>query len=293
MTRKIFSPFDSLLAELRRPLREIPLATYPEFTGCTRADVHDGLQGQGGLFLASDMAKTLRLAPGMRIMDLGSGRGATAVFLARKYGVRVFAVDEYKPDSVFERSGARELSDLIAPVRADARQLPFAEGFFDRIFCMNAHFYFATDDLYPPYILKFLKPDGEMVIGGPCYRDELTADTPEEFLLEFSACLAVHSPLWWKRHFERSKEAVVIASELHPRGVEFWEDRVKFLLETEDCSTMPKGRLGMIRDILRMLLRDHDGYVSHFILHLRKGEPDKLSLPTPANVTPPSATAGR
>jgi SAM-dependent methyltransferase len=267
------------LAELRRPLREVPLAAFPELTGYTRADVHDGLQGQGGLFLASDMVKMLRLSAGMKVLDLACGRGSTSVFLARRFGVRVFAVDESPSDSLLERAAAAGVAELITPIRADCRHLPFAGEYFDAVFCMNSLFYFGTDDLFPPYILSYLKPGGELVVGSPCYRAELTADTPEEFLLEFPACLAVHSPGWWKNHFEKSKQAVVLYSELHPRGVEFWEDRVKFLLDTQKVSEMSEGRREMLGGIVRMLSRDHDGFVSHFMLHLKKNMPNHFPQP--------------
>ncbi|MFE1205014.1 SAM-dependent methyltransferase [Streptomyces sp. NPDC058762] len=40
-----------------------------------------------------DLAHDLDLRPGMRVLDLGSGKGATSVFLAREYGVEVVAAD--------------------------------------------------------------------------------------------------------------------------------------------------------------------------------------------------------
>ena len=248
----------------------MPLALYPELGGYSRADVHEGLQGQGGLFLASDMAKMLRLSPGMKVLDLACGYGSTSVFLAKKYGVRVFAVDELPSDSLLERAAKAGVADLIMPIRADCRHLPFAKEDFDAVFCMNSMFYFGTDDLFPPYILSFLKPGGNLVVGSPCYSEELAADAPEEFLLEFPACLAVHSPGWWKNHFEKSKQAVALHAELHPRGVEFWEDRVKFLLDSQKVDEMSEGRRQMLHDMVRMLARDHDGFVSHFMLLLKK-----------------------
>lgn len=258
------------LSQVASVFGEVPLSAYPELAGYDRAAVHAGLAGQGGLFFASDMAKLLSLKPGMRVLDLGCGEGATSVFLAKEFGVAVSAVDEDVPDSLVQRAAAAGVGHLVTPVRADARKLGFDPGSFDVIFTMNSLFYFGTDDLYPSYLLGFLKQGGELVIGSPCYRSELADDAPEEFLLEFPACLAVHSPQWWRRHFEKTRAAEVTHSALHPRGVEFWADRVRFLLEEQRPAEMRPSRREMVHAIIRMLNRDHDGFVSHFMLHARK-----------------------
>jgi SAM-dependent methyltransferase len=260
------------LREVRSAFREIPMSAYPGLAAHGRDGVHRGLAGQGGLFLASDMAKLLTLGRGARVLDLGCGEGATSVFLARTYGAHVTAVDEGPSDSLPAWAAAAGVADLVTPVRADARNLPFTPGSFDAIFSMNAFFYFGTEERYPSYLFRFLRTGGELVIGSPCYRDEIDARTPREFLLEYPACLSVHSPGWWKSHFARSAEIEVLHSQLHPRGVEFWEDRVRFLLETKPTSDMSEPRRSMILAIIRMLNRDADGFVSHFMLHARKRE---------------------
>jgi len=261
------------LRRVRSAFREVPLTAYPELAGYSRAEIHEGLAGQGGLFLASDMARLLTLKRGMRVLDLGCGEGTTSIFLAKQHGVRVFAVDEDIPDSLPPKASEAGVGDRVTPVRADARRLPFPPESFDAVFSMNAFFYFGTDDLYSPYLLRFLKDGGELVIGSPCYRAEIGEGTPEEFLLEFPSCLAVHSPGWWRSHINKTGTAEVLHSELHPRGREFWEDRVRFLLEAQPPAAMTPGRRNMVRAIIRMLNRDGDGFVSHFMLHARKRKP--------------------
>jgi len=258
------------LQKVRASFSEVPLGAYPELAGYSRADIHEGLQGQGGLFLASDMARMLNLQPGMRVLDLGSGAGTTSIFLARTYRVSVYAVDEQFPESLSQRASALGVGDLVCPIRSDCRQLPFSTDYFDAVFSMNDLFYFGTDDFFPSYLLRFIKEGGELVVGSPCYRDELSADAPEEFLLEFPACMAVHSPEWWRHHFAKTRQALVLHSELHPRGVEFWEDRVRFLLEAQASKDLSPRRRDMIYAIIRMLNRDVNGFVSHFMLHAKK-----------------------
>jgi SAM-dependent methyltransferase len=260
------------VAKARAAFREVPLEAYPALGYLSRAQIHERLAGQGGLFLAHDMAQLLKLGPGMRVLDLGCGAGVTSIFLARTYGVNVSAVDEGLPDDLVQRATAAGVGHLITPVRADCRRLPFPDRHFDAIFAMNSFFYFGTDELYPCSLLRFLKEGGELVIGSPCYREELSADTPAEFLLEFPACLAVHSPDWWRDHFMKTGQVAVPHCAIHPRGGEFWEDRVRFLLETAPHPDLPWWR-DMVHAMIRMLNRDRDGFVSHFMLHARKSGP--------------------
>lgn len=267
------------LERVRKAFREVPLEAYPELTSYGRAGVHDGLQGQGGLFLASDMAKRLSLRPGMQVLDLGCGVGTTSIFLAKTKEVVVFAVDEEIPNDLSERARREGVGGRVIPVRADCRRLPFAHGQFDAVFSMNAFFYFGTDDLYPSYLVEFLKQAGEVVIGSPCYREELDDSVSKELLLEFPDCLAVHSPAWWFNHFAKSRVMDVLESALHPRGVEFWEDRVRFLLENQPVESMSPGRRAMVLGILRMLNADDSGFVSHFIFHGRKRSGGRDAIP--------------
>jgi 2-polyprenyl-3-methyl-5-hydroxy-6-metoxy-1,4-benzoquinol methylase len=49
--------------------------------------------GPHPLWQLEEILPALGLRPGMRVLDLGSGRGATSVFLARECGVTVTACD--------------------------------------------------------------------------------------------------------------------------------------------------------------------------------------------------------
>ncbi|WP_256331689.1 MULTISPECIES: cyclopropane-fatty-acyl-phospholipid synthase family protein [unclassified Streptomyces] len=57
----------------------------------------------------------------MRVLDLGSGKGATLVFLAREYGAEVVAADWWSaPEdatAVFAEAG---VGDQVTAVRAEA-----------------------------------------------------------------------------------------------------------------------------------------------------------------------------
>ena len=74
------------MAELKRD-------EYPRSNGYDADWVLAGDMGPHPLWLLEDLARDLELRPGMRVLDLGSGKGTTSVFLALEYGVQVWAAD--------------------------------------------------------------------------------------------------------------------------------------------------------------------------------------------------------
>ncbi len=86
--------------------------------------------GPNPLWLLEDLCGELDLRDGMRVLDLGSGRGATSVFLAREFGVEVVAVDLWEATAVFADAG---VTGSVRAVQAEAHALPFPAGYFDAI----------------------------------------------------------------------------------------------------------------------------------------------------------------
>ncbi len=143
-------------------------------------------------------------------------------------------------------------------------------GIFDAVFCMNSYFYFGTDDLFTPYLLGFMRDGARICIASPCYREELSADTPEEFMIEFPDCLAVHSPAWWKNHLEKTRGVDVLRCELHPHSREFWEDFVRAHIERTEPRLMSKAEADTMLVFLKFLDLDTTGFISHLFLVAEK-----------------------
>ena len=248
---------------------QMPMSEYPELAGYTREQIYDNALAPGGLFLASDMAAKMGLSQGMRVLDLGPGHGASSRFLAKHYGAHVVAGELWiSPTKHWSRIQEDGLENLVMPMRLDGRKLPFAEGYFDAVFSMDAFAYFMTDDLYPQYLAKFLAPGGVVCIGGHCYATELTPDTPKEFLWEISR--AYHSPPWWSRHFQASGQFEIVHCEQHPRGREIWLDQVR--RELEECHPRDMNELGRENNLqsIVMLLTDTERFITQFILVARR-----------------------
>lgn len=104
----------------------------------------------------------------MRVLDMGCGKCLSSVFLARQFGVQVWATDLWiKADDNWQRIREAGLEDRIFPIHAEARSLPYAGGFFDAIVCVDSYIYYGTDDLYLNYFHKFVKPGGQIGIVVP------------------------------------------------------------------------------------------------------------------------------
>lgn len=262
---------DIELEELFPLFPRIPMSDYPELSEYSWEECHAGKMAPGGLFLASDMAKKMDLKKGMRVLDLGPGKCASSLFLAKHYKVQVTAADLWiDPSENWERVKKAGLREFVMPMKVDARNIHFAEEYFDAVFSIDAFAYFMTDDMYLPYLAKFIRPSGQICIGGHCYADELTPETPKEFIWGFQS-YAYHSPKWWQCHFENSGVLNVLHCEEHPKGRELWLDDTRW--DLEEChpkDQQEEWRKGSLLQSIVMLLTDKQRFVTHFILLAEK-----------------------
>lgn len=180
--------------------------------------------GANSLWLTEWLTEAMDLQQGMRVLDLGCGRGLSSVFLAREFGVRVWATDLwFDPTDRWRRMKDAGVEDLVCPIRADARQLPFANDFFDAIVSIDSYFYYGTDDTYLQYLLRLVKPDGQLGIAGAAFLKEFDADIPEHLKAWWEPSIScMRSPAWWRNHWQRSGIADVEVADALPDGWKYW-----------------------------------------------------------------------
>ena len=148
-------------------MSELPsLLKKPEFPRSAKYDpdwMMDNQMGPNALWLMEWLCEALPLAPGMRVLDLGCGKAMTSIFLAREFGVHVYAADLWmSPDHNWRRAVEASVADLVCPIKAEAHALPFAQGFFDAVVSVDAYQYFGTDELYIDYLSRFVRPNGSL-----------------------------------------------------------------------------------------------------------------------------------
>src|SRR5512137_97182 len=130
--------------------------------------VFENHMGPNVLWLAEAAAEHMDLRPGQRVLDMGCGKCLSSIFLAREFGVQVWATDLWIGASDnSKRICEARLSDRIFPIHAEAHSLPFADGFFDAIVSVDSYHYYGTDDLFLKSFIRLLRPGGQIGIVVP------------------------------------------------------------------------------------------------------------------------------
>ncbi|SHH23294.1 SAM-dependent methyltransferase [Thermosipho atlanticus] len=166
----------------------------------------DNSMGPNVLWLTEWLCEKVELKPGMKVLDLGCGKAISSIFLAKEFNVKVWAYDLWiDPTENWNRVKEKGVEDKVFPIRGDARNMPFAEKFFDAIICIDSYIYFGTDDLYLNYLQKFVRPGGIIGIVVPGLMKEFEKDIPEH-LKDFwgQDCWSWHTVDWWKKLWDRT-----------------------------------------------------------------------------------------
>lgn len=252
----------SALDDLLRP-REYPLSSGYDQSWVLGLDM-----GPHPLWLLEDLLRDLRIKPGMRVLDLGSGGGATSVFLARELGAEVFAVDLWVdpagPARVFAEAGA---AGRVHPLKGDARALPFAPECFDAVVSIDAFEYFGTETDYLPSVLAYLKPGGSIGIATPAMTREpgdLDRMPPHVRSCVGDEAAAWHTAEWWRSHWSATGLVDVESARLQPQG---WHD---WILWTRACIERGPADCADQERILAMLEADAGELLTFALVTARK-----------------------
>ena len=181
--------------------------------------------GPHPLWQLEDLLPNLHLSPGDRVLDLGCGRGATAVFLAREVDVIVSAFDRWVDESDLHATvDAAGLTHQISVSVGDVRHLPFGDAKFDAVVSIDAFEYFGTDVHLLPTLLRVLKPGGRIAISTPALKVDPYLQAPPEqvrALVGWEAA-AWHAPDWWRRHWELTGLVEGVTARMQPGSRDDW-----------------------------------------------------------------------
>jgi cyclopropane fatty-acyl-phospholipid synthase-like methyltransferase len=162
--------------------------------------MRENMMGPNSMRIVEEMTRDINLSTGMRVLDLGCGRGLTSIFLAMKFGVTVYATDLWIPATEnFSRIREKGLEDLIIPIHADANELPFADEFFDMIISVDSYHYFGYETEYlDKNLAPLLKKGGRISVGVPGLQKEFNGNIPVEMEPFYKEEYHFHTCSWWK-----------------------------------------------------------------------------------------------
>ncbi len=150
----------------------LPSTLYTEEYFRTACEGYDEFNTTEGEHLSRRLSSAFSLAevrPGMKILDVGCGRGEILRHAAR-LGADTFGID-YAEVAVNMSQQVIGTTDGVVPgktgvAQADAKKLPFADAAFDRVLLFD-----VVEHLYPWELhealleaRRVLKPDGRLII---------------------------------------------------------------------------------------------------------------------------------
>lgn len=127
---------------------------------------YDQFHGRG-LQATEEIAAMLEVAPGDHLLDIGSGIGGPARFMAHRFGCRVTGIDLTAEFCELARHLTR-LVGLEARVdfaRGDAVAMPFADASFDGAYSMNVSMNIADKGALYAQIRRVLRPGGWLMLS--------------------------------------------------------------------------------------------------------------------------------
>ena len=166
------------------------------------------MMGPNAMRVSEELASRLNIDGTMRVLDLGCGRGLSTLLLVKKYGASVFAADLWiSPTENCERFRSLGIDDRTVPISVDATKgLPFAHGYFDVLFSVDAYQYFGDTEDMLPSLIPFVKKGGVVAVAIPGLKYEFGNDVPEEMRPFWNDEMArtIHSIDWWKALWKKA-----------------------------------------------------------------------------------------
>jgi ubiquinone/menaquinone biosynthesis C-methylase UbiE len=181
-----------------------PAATRPDNIKqcCARlyeSDVARLLLGEsfhpGGIALTERLGILLGLNSKSKVLDVASGKGASAIYLPERFGCEVVGVDysEQNVRQAMEAAAAKGPASRVRFEQADAERLPVESGSFDAIICECAFCTFPDKASAAREFTRVLRKGGGVGLSdltrGPVLREELKG------LLAWVACIADALPV--------------------------------------------------------------------------------------------------
>ncbi len=133
----------------------------------------------GGLEITEELAELCTIGRGTKVLDVASGTGESACYLAKHFGCQVTGVDT--SDQMITRARKKALENNLSPqfLRGDAQHLAFSDNVFDAVLSECAVCLFDKEAALREMV-RVAKPGGRVGIHEVCWRADAPGDLREE-----------------------------------------------------------------------------------------------------------------
>lgn len=158
----------------------------------------------GGLSLTKELGERLNLKPKDKVLDLASGLGASAIFLAEEYGSNIIGIDLSRKNVDEANITAQQRGVPNVRFRVgDAEKIPFRGSEFDVIISECSFCLFPNKKLVSQEIYRILKAEGRLGITDVAIEKTLPFNV--KLLILKVACIAdALSMQGYKEIFEKT-----------------------------------------------------------------------------------------
>lgn len=132
----------------------------------------------GGIRVVRRLVELMDLEPGMRVLEVASGSGATSLRIAEEFGLRVHGIENSAADVRLAMGAAvsARIGGQVTYAVGESRRLPCPDRVFDAAFCDCA---FPGDVTAMSELWRVLDRDGRLGISGFVADADAAAASPE------------------------------------------------------------------------------------------------------------------
>lgn len=143
----------------------------------------EGFQSPGGIALVKKLCKRLEIQPGLRVLEIGSGLGGTAFYLAKEYGAQVVGVDISANMVALstERLQERQLDSVVFRHADIVQTQPDPEA-FDLVWTQDCLLYVSQRPVVWRHLYRALKPGGRLLISDFCCGAETLTSEFQDYV---------------------------------------------------------------------------------------------------------------
>lgn len=209
--------------------------------------IKENLMGPNGVKMLEELTYSIEFDKDSRVLDLGCGKGLTSIFLAKEFGVQVFATDLWiNPTENFNRFKLVDVENQIIPIHGDALELPYPDEYFDAVISVDSyHFFGAKAEYMDEKLAPHVKSGGIIGIAIPGLKEEFNNEIPQEMLKCWTPedLSTIHSCQWWWEVLSKSESIKIESIEEMDGYNECWNDWLSTdnPYAKKDCVAMEAG----------------------------------------------------